>query len=117
MSFIPLAPADPEAVMGSLRVTLANNVHTSEHAVGVINNAASDIAQHGIACANASLLSTLQLQQSLLSSRTIRDAWSAFSDHGDRLSDAYFKFIGECFASRHRALDRLHMEDGHVGES
>jgi hypothetical protein len=114
MSFIPQTPADPAAVLGSLRVRYAHNVHAAERVIDVVLDTASDVAHQSAICANAALLSGLELQQSLTGVRTCRDVWTSMTEHGNRLHDAYFKYLDECFACRHRAFDRLYGEDEYV---
>lgn len=114
MTFVPQFPIDPSAVMGSLRVSAANNVHVGERIVDVTLDTMSDLAHQSTVFANAGWISAAELQQSLLSARNCRDAWTAFADHGSRLNESYFKFIGECFACRHRALDRLDAESANA---
>lgn len=113
MSFIPQVPADPDAVLGSLRVTLQNNVHAGERIIDVALDTISDVTHHSAVLGNAGLLSTLELQQALLGTRSGQDAWAAFANHATRLSEHYTRFFEECIACRHRAMDRIHAEDGH----
>jgi uncharacterized protein (DUF983 family) len=36
-------------------------------------------------------------------------------DHNNRLRDQYLKYLDECVACRHRAMNRLYAEDGYAG--
>lgn len=115
MSFIPQVPTDPQAVFGNLRVTLQNTVHSGERVIDVALDTISDLTHQSAVLANAGLLSAVTLQQSLLSARSSQDLWRSFADHGGRLRDSYIKYLGECTACRHRAIDRLYAEDGNAG--
>jgi hypothetical protein len=113
MSLIPQTPVDPVAVMGSLRVGIANNVHAGERLIDVTLDTVSDLTHHYAVFANAGLLSVIELQQSLLAAQNCGEAWTSLSDHGHRCHENFFKFVAECFSCRHRALDRLYAEDGY----
>lgn len=115
MSFIPQVPIDPHAVIGSLRVTLQNNLHSGERVIDVTLDTISDLTHQSAVFANAGLLSAIELQQSLLTARDYQDAWTALAGHGSRLRESYIKFLDECGACRHRAMDRLSAEDGYAG--
>lgn len=115
MSFIPQVPTDPKAVFGNLRVTLQNTVHSGERVIDVALDTLSDLTHQSAVLANAGLLSAVTLQQSLLSARSSQDLWHSFADHGCRLRDSYIKYLDECAACRHRAIDRLYAEDGYAG--
>lgn len=110
MSFIPLTTPDAGAVTDSLRVGLANSVHAGERTLDVTLDTISDLAHHSAVCVDNAVLSSIQYQQSLISARTCRDVWSAATDHGTRLRDAYFKLLHECFECRSRAFNRLTKE-------
>ena len=114
MSFIPQTLADPAAVLGSLRVGFTNSVHANERIVDVLLDTSSDLTHQSAVYANAGFLSGLALQQSLATARTCRDVWVSIADHNARLHEAYFKYLGECFSARHRALDRINQEDGYA---
>lgn len=107
MSFVPQGIIDSSAVLGSLRVGFANNVHASEHLFGVTLDSAGEIARQSAIYADTAILSAIELQQHLLEARTCRDVWNQMADHNGRLHDAYFKFLHECFACRSRAIERL----------
>lgn len=116
MSFVPQLPIDPSAVMESLRVNLQNNVHTGERVIDVTLDTMSDLVHQSTVLMNGEFLSAMKMQQSLLVARTCHYAWGAVLDHGNRLRDQYFKYLDECFACHHRAMDRLYAEDGYVGQ-
>lgn len=115
MSFIPQTPVDTSAVLGSLRVSMQNHVHAGERAMDVALDTLSDLTHQTAVAANAYALSGLEWQQSLMTSRNYNDIWHFFADHHNRMCEHYFKYLDECFACRHRALERLHAEDGYVG--
>lgn len=116
MGFIPESAIDPLAVMGSLRVNLQNNVHAAERVIDVTLDTMSDLAHQSAVFANAELLSGIEMQQSLLAARTCGDVWHSLAGHGSRLRDHYFKYLDECLACRHRAMNRLYSEDGYAGD-
>lgn len=115
MSFIPQLPIDPAAVLGSLRVSMQNNVHAGERVVDVTLDTMSDLAHQSAVLVNGGLLSSIEMQHSILGARTCRDAWAALLDHNNRLRDQYLKYLDECVACRHRAMNRLYAEDGYAG--
>lgn len=115
MSFVPQLPIDPSAVMESLRVNLQNNVHAGERVIDVTLDTMSDLAHQSAVLMNGEFLSAMKMQQSLLAARTYRYACGAVLDHGNRLRDQYFKYLDECFACHHRAMERLYTEDGYAG--
>jgi len=112
MSFIPQESVDPDAVMGSLRVALQNNVHSGEQAMHVALDTIGNLMHETATLANAGLLSTIELQQALLRARSGHDFWTCFAEHGGRLNDHYMKFLKDFIATRHAAMQKLLAEDG-----
>lgn len=115
MGFIPQTAVDTNAVLDSLRVSLQHNVHTGERVMDVALDTLSDIVHLSAVAGNGCALSSMELQQSLMASRNCSDVWHSLWNYSARLHDHYFKYMDGCFASRHRAMDRLHAEDGYVG--
>ena len=115
MSFVPLLPIDPAAVIGSLRVNIQNNVHAVEHVLDVTLDILSNFAHQSAVFMNSGLLSAFKMHQTFLGAKTCWDAWAALLENNSRVRDQYLKYLDECDACRHRAMDRLYSENGYAG--